>query len=252
MLRGGGIIARVMTQQPLKGIWARLRAAAVSFRDVWRDHRFYLWTLLLVAGFAYVGGVLCDRAGPLQSRGGGYWEIAKLLIVTPFLFFVGPRHNLRRFSEGWLGALKWNGLGYVLPFSLGLQYYYLQSISIINYSLTWSDLSRMPVAGKAVFLGLAALIATVAVYHIYLAHKERIAVPYVLSFVGAVLVLASVTWLLHEDYYFHAHHYFFFGFFIPWTRFRNPVSLVCQGVCAGIYVEGVSEWGMATLWYARH
>ena len=64
-------------------------------------------------------------------------------------------------------------------------------------------------------------------------------------------VLAVVSLVLQEQYSVYIHHYFLFGFFIPFARFRNPVSMVCQAVCAGGYVEGVSEWGMATLWYPR-
>jgi hypothetical protein len=107
-------------------------------------------------------------------------------------------------------------------------------------------------AGRIVFSLAAILILALAIYHGRLARKQGILVPYLSSFFGAILALATITWLLRGHYYFHIHHYFLFGFFIPWTRFRNPVSLVCQALCAGVYVEGISEWGMATLWYAVH
>ena len=58
--------------------------------------------------------------------------------------------------------------------------------------------------------------------------------------------------MVRGHYYYHIHHYFFFGYFIPWTRFKNPVSLACQAFSAGVYVEGVSEWGMAPLSYPLH
>jgi hypothetical protein len=54
--------------------------------------------------------------------------------------------------------------------------------------------------------------------------------------------------LFRHNYTLHVHHYFLFGYFIPWCRFRNPVSLVCQAFCAGVYVEGVSEWSLGLLW----
>jgi len=230
----------------------RVRNAATAFRDVWRDPRFYGWCLLLVLGFAYVAVVVCDRPNPLASRGGEYADIVKLLVTAPFLFLLGPRHSLSPLCAGRREVLLWNGLGYLLPFFLGLNWAYLQHVSVINYSLTWSDLSRMHPIGMAVFAAGGVAMAALAVYHGVLAHREGILAPYAGTFAGAVLLIAAITWARRGNYYLHVHHYFFFGFFIPWTRFRNPVSIICQAFCAGVYVEGISEWGMDPIWALRH
>jgi len=50
----------------------------------------------------------------------------------------------------------------------------------------------------------------------------------------------------------HIHHYFLFGIFVPWLRFRHPVCVVCQAICASIAVEGVATWGMDPMWYPLH
>jgi hypothetical protein len=226
-----------------------VRRTVTDFIRMFLDARFWLWTLLLVAGFAYVAGCICGRHNPLASPGGGYNEVVKLLISAPLLFFLGPRHNLESAAGGWRRILMRIGFGYFLFFFGGLQWGLLQHIPHVNYSLKWSDLSHMHPIGRTVYLAGALVILGLAAYHCRLARRQGILVPYVSTFLGGMLLLAAISWLVRGHYYYHIHHYFFFGYFIPWTRFKNPVSLACQGFSAGVYVEGVSEWGMAALWY---
>ena len=91
------------------------------------DARFWVWTLMLVGGFAYVAGGLCGRANPLASREGGYGELVKVLILAPLLFFLGPRHNLEPVNADMRRILIRNGLGYLLFFFGGLQWWWFHS-----------------------------------------------------------------------------------------------------------------------------
>jgi len=215
------------------------------------DARFWFWTALLVLGFAYVAFVLCDRSAALQSRNGGYTEVIKLLLSAPLLYMLGVRRTLEPFDSAWHSIVCRNVLGFALPFFVALHWYYLQAIPQINYSLTLKDLQNMHPVGQLVFLAGTLLVAGLVVYHLMLAWREGCLGLYAGALAGALGILVVVSLALQERYSVHIHHYFLFGFFIPFARFRNPASLVCQAVCAGGYVEGVSEWGMATLWYPR-
>jgi len=227
----------------------RSSRTASDFVRMFQDVRFWLWTLMIVGGFAYVAGCICGRHNPLASREGGYSELVKLLISAPLLFFLGPRHNLESDDAGWRRIPMRNGFGYFLFFFGGLQWELLQHIPHVNYSLKWSDLSNMHPTGRAVFLTGAVVILALAAYHCRLARKQGILVPYISTFLGGILLLVAISWVVRDHYYYHIHHYFLFGYFIPWTRFKNPVSLACQGFSTGVYVEGISEWSMAALWY---
>jgi hypothetical protein len=226
-----------------------MRRTVSDFLRIFQDARFWAWTLLLVGGFAYVAACFCGRHNPLASRAGGYGEVAKLLVSAPLLFFLGPRHSLEPADAPWRRILLRNGLGYLLCYFAGLQWGRLQQIPHVNYSLKWSDLSHMHPVGAAVYLVGALIILGLAGYHCRLARRQGILVPYLATFLGGMVLLAAISWAVRGHYYYHIHHYFFFGYFIPWARFRDPVSLACQGFSAGVYVEGVSEWGMAALWY---
>lgn len=235
-----------------KAIPGRIRGAACAFERMFLDPWFWFWTFLLAAGFAYVSAVLCHRANPFYARYNGYGEFVKLMLSAPLLYFIGVRGNVKPEVVGARSVFLRAGLGYALPFFVALHWFYLQDIPQINYSLTYSDLAHMHPMGKVVFSVGGMLIAALLVYHLVLARREKILLAYSLTFLGAIALLAGITWVLRAGYYPHIHHYFLFGFFIPWTRFRNPVSLVSQALCAGVYVEGISEWSMATLWYPHH
>jgi len=236
-------------QDPSPKAW--LRENARDFARMFLDGRFWFWAILLLAGYAYVAGVLCGRTSPIASSREGHHELAKLAATLPFLFFISTRHVLEPWQADWRRALAWNVAGYAAPFFVALHWLYLQRIPHINYSITWADLSSMHPVAYVVF-GLAALVmASLTFFHFHLAHKEGVLGLYLLTFAGAIAVIAGISWFFRAEYNFHIHHYFLFGFFIPWARFKHPVSLICQALCAGVYVEGISEWSMAALWYPR-
>ncbi len=213
-----------------------------------RNPWLYFWTLLLALGFAYVAGVLCGRSMPLQARNGGYQEFIKLLISAPILFWMGAGHAFKPFREGEWPRLASQLLLVGLACFAGLHWFYLQMIPAINFSLTGSDLAHMGLAARGVFLAAGVLLLGLFGYHLRLARRDGILLPYASAFVGGILVIAVLSWLLRHRASVHIHHYFLFGYFIPFLRFRNPVTLLCLGFCAGVYVEGVSEWSMALLW----
>lgn len=212
------------------------------------DERLVLWLLLNVAGYAWVNAVQCGRGSLFLGRSGDYVQLVRLMAVAPVLYFLGPRWVLRSWRAEGTAALRWNGLGYVLPFCVGLQFFYLQRIDAINYSLNYHDLSRMGWVGMVVFSGAGCLILGLAWWHVRQAYRAGIGGWYVGAFVGAVLGIALVAYLWRDTRHIHIHHWFLFCFFIPFTRFRHPVSLVSQAICAAIYIEGVAEWSMATIW----
>ena len=84
----------IETTSTNRALATRISRAVSDFVHMFLDARFWLWTFMLVGGFAYVAGCLCGRHNPLASPEGGYGELAKLLISAPLLFFLGPRHNL--------------------------------------------------------------------------------------------------------------------------------------------------------------
>ena len=53
---------------------------------------------------------------------------------------------------------------------------------------------------------------------------------------------------LSPTYQYHIHHFFVALFFMPLTRFPNRISAAMMGLLLGVYIEGVSAWGLAWIW----
>jgi len=210
------------------------------------DSRLLFWLVLCAAGFAWVAMVQCGRPGPFLDRRGGYEQFTRLMLFAPLLYVLGPRCVLTAFGSP--GAWRDNLLGYALPFFVGLQFFYLQRIDAINFSLTADDFARMGPVAIAVFGGLGLLIVALLGLHAWWAHRAGILLPYVLCGIGSVLFIALVTYLVRDTRHLHIHHWFVGIYFVPFTRFPNPLSRGVQAVCAAIGVEGIAEWSMATLW----
>ena len=52
-----------------------------------------VWWVLLAGGYAYVAGFLCQRENPFHSGNPGIRDFMLVLLVSPWLFMLGPRHN---------------------------------------------------------------------------------------------------------------------------------------------------------------
>lgn len=226
------------------------RTLAQDLQDRGYDARLLFFWLLLLLGYLYVAAILNGRANPFLARHGGHQEFLKLFLLAPFLYFLGPRHSLLPFARArkpWL----WNGLGFALPYFIGLHFYCLQKIDAINYSLTPRDFARMGTAAWILFAAVALLILAVAAFCLHLARKQGYLPRYLAAMLALPAFVAFTTCMLRKDYYLHLHHWAFFGAFVPYLRFQHPLTLALQGLCAGIMTEGIATWSMSTIWEPR-
>lgn len=215
------------------------------------DSRLALWLTSLFAGFLYVSGFVNGRENPLLSRDGNYVALTELLLVGAVLYLLGPRKAFMPWGSAPRAEVLRNYLLFLVPLAVGLQFYYGQRIDAINYSLTARSLSH---AGPAAWIVIAALclaLAGLCAWNIWLARREGYALAYAGTLVAALSAIPVVTFLLRDSHYLHIHHYNVFGFFLPWLRFRHPVTLVALGLCTGIFIEGVTTWGMDAMWIPR-
>jgi len=210
--------------------------------------RLLFWIAAFALGFMYVAAVLCDRATPITGPRDMPYEFWKLCVAAAVLYAIGAHRTLKPFNAPHGGG--WNVAGFGIPFFVALHWDNVgHAFPWLNHSLTPQDFARMTWAARGVFIGGAVLIAGLAVFHGWLAWRERILRPYAAGFVAMLALLLLVTAVLYRSHYFHIHHYFVGLMFIPWMRFPHPITLVCLGLCSGVFVEGTARWGMAALWY---
>jgi hypothetical protein len=207
------------------------------------------WLIMATAGYLYVAGILNHRANPFASAPGNAWEFGKLLLAALILWLLGARHTLVAFIPPWKKVASYNGLGWVLPFFVGLHFYFIRSIIRTDISLTPAGIGRMSAYTWMVFILAAAVILGLLGYHVLLARRAGILKIWLGSMIAVVAFLVCVTVLLRGSHYVHIHHYFLFGLLVLWLRFPDRVSSACQAISAGIAVEGVATWGMDPVWY---
>jgi len=96
---------------------------------------------------------------------------------------------------------------------------------------------------------LISLIVGCVAYQLYLIYLFRLVVWYMVLYGIVFMALVVPTIIFRNTYYLHMHHYAIFGLLIPFFGFPNIFSLVWLGLVSGVFVEGISRWGMARCWY---
>jgi len=210
------------------------------------------WLIMAATGYAFVAGVLCHRPNPFASAEGNAYELPKLLAAALVAWLLGARHTLQPFRAPWRRVVLWNGLGWVVPFFAAFIYHNLDRILKVDVSLTPQGFASMSPYTWFMFSLAVLLMLGLATYQGLLAWRAGILLPWLAVVPAIVLPIAFLTWLWRDTHSVHIHHFFLFGMFVPWLRFRNPVCVVCQAICAGISVEGVATWGMDPMWYPLH
>ena len=48
---------------------------------------------------------------------------------------------------------------------------------------------------------------------------------------------------------FHLHHWFLFGYLAIFSDLHTPISRVCNAICMGIFINGISAYNVASIYY---
>jgi len=250
--RTGGVNIRCIC---LLGMLMTVSLAAVGSCLVLRYvpvlSKLWLWFALNLIGFAYVSKVT-ERRPWFVSRFGNYSEIAKVLALAPVIFFLGPIHTIRSPAHRLdFDAVRdfgvYNGLYYVVPFFLGVNWTHLQRWKPLRgISASPAGIKQLfnnPRAGMVVTAALPGVLGALG-YHAYLIGYSQNRWVYAAYAGGLVGSIALVTWLVRKSKSIHLHHFFSTCVMIPFTSFNNPISAVCQSLLAGVYIEGAARFGM--------
>ena len=211
---------------------------------------FSVWLGLIGVGFFYVASVLCGRGFPLRSGNNEALDFWMVMLVGSCLYGIGPRFNWPPSSRSWKYILRWNGLGYVLPFFITLHWELWTNALGAQFSLKASDLGALSPIWIWVLIILAALLSGLLTAHLFWAQQAKRLPIYCVWLLGVPCLVAWVGWRLDDGAYLHVHHYCLGIYMLPLTPFRNFISLIAQAVFLGLFVEGISRWGMDPLWYA--
>jgi len=194
-----------------------------------------------------------QRRNPFKSRFDEYQCFLRLMLKAPFVFLCGPVRSLRGPTDSdQTHAFLYNAV-FLVFFFVGLQFTYLDSIMLFRRA---GDKFGTPSLWKTYTSTELALIIPIIIsilgciaYQLYLIVLFGLVIWYAVFYGIVLFVLIVPTVILRKTYYLHMHHYAIFGLLIPFFAFPNFFSLSWLGVVSGVYVEGISRWGMAKWWY---
>lgn len=259
--------------------------ASPLLREVLRNDRFgwagvVVWHVLLVMGFIFVAHITEKRPNPLRSRRGHYREVVKLLASGPLLFLLGPvfalavpesnpRSVTTDLTEQVVGALfqldpradaeafalLYNYLFFVVPFYAGLHITYMDKnlfLRAVGDKLVvpsrWKTYTKKELIALAVLLGFLLFVASCQVILLAL---DGLLLWYALAYGCVLAAIGVASYIIRKTHEIHVHHYLFGLILLPLPRAFNPISSCTMAAAAGVFVEGIARWSMASLWDRR-
>jgi len=148
---------------------------------------------------------------------------------------------------------SYNFFFYVVPFFIGLHFTYLDYMPFLQgIVLTREELKKLKFL-QWVLLAVGSIIILVLIgFHFYLFYISEKYLYFGIGY-GFFFISCFIYWIaIRKTTVIHLHHYQIGAFFIAFTPFQNIISAICQGIVTGLYVEGISRWGMHPLFKRKH
>ncbi|PRP79348.1 hypothetical protein PROFUN_12949 [Planoprotostelium fungivorum] len=140
----------------------------------------------------------------------------------------------------------YNYFFYIVPFFLGLHFTYLDYLPLMGeFVINTESIKRFKKGHWIIGASLSSLILFLLSYHVWLFifhHTWKIYLP---VFFG-LLVSFVLRVFIHtrRGGTIHVHHFQIGAVLMAFTPFQNIISSTLQGIAAGVFVEGLTRWGM--------
>jgi len=85
-------------------------------------------------------------------------------------------------------------------------------------------------------------------WQMYVYWHARILSYFITRYLLVIIVMVSVTLAMSANFEFHLHHWAFAFVLLPATRGGKRATMFIQALLFGLYVNGVAEWGAASIW----
>ena len=137
---------------------------------------------------------------------------------------------------------------FALPYFLCLHWGYLTLI-VPDVDLNASAFQH-GLAGLLLIAAVSLTLLTLIIHQLRLIHAAKAMRLYLTAYAAAAAIILYVSILWRATYTFHLHHALIGPLLLPLTRFRTPLSVVCQAILAGLFINGIALWGWQSDWDA--
>ena len=194
------------------------------------------WIISSLTGYVYVSMGNINQSDVLSRT----YFIHVALTSVP-LFVIGPLGVLNndKIQSIILGAFYIVGLHFTYLDNLpAFRHFVLKPSAIVNWG--WKQ--------WLIFSSLVIGISFCIVYNAQFIKRNKLVQKYLTGYLTTILIIVLISMYLSPDYQYHIHHFFVALFFMPLTRFPDRKSAAMMGLLLGVYIEGVSAWGLAWIW----
>ena len=190
--------------------------------------------------YGIIGGLLINAITQVKLLN---FDMIFNILISPLIYYHSPRKILTKIN------VKQFVVYYTIPFVLGLFFRFLDQISILNQFVL--DPNKFNTMNQIVLLILLiSCILIVSIYYILisafpLTNTILLSVHFLITFISLYLYY-------HSGGNIHIHHYFLALCIMLLSR--NPHSNIVNiihAVAYGIYIEGISKWGIAPLLWSN-
>lgn len=204
-----------------------------------RYYKSIRWFSIYVL-FGIIGGLLINAITQVELLN---FDMIFNILISPIIYYHSPRKILTKIS------IKQFGIYYTIPFVLGLLFRFLDQISIINQFVL--NPNKIQSINQIVLLILLIFgILIISAYYIFISTFPL--VNTILLSINFLITFISLYIYYQSGGNIHVHHYFLALCIMLLSR--NPHSNIVNIIHAlayGIYIEGISKWGMAALFWSQ-
>ena len=190
--------------------------------------------------YGIIGGLLINAITQVKLLN---FDMIFNILISPLIYYHSPRKILTKIS------VKQFVIYYTIPFVLGLLFRFLDQVSFLNQFVL--DPTKFNTINQIVLLILLISgILIVSAYYIFISSFPLINT--ILLSIHFLITFISLYLYYHSGGNIHIHHYFLALCIMLLSR--NPHSNIVNiihAVAYGVYIEGISKWGMAALFWSN-
>jgi hypothetical protein len=197
------------------------------------DARFIIFLILVCSSFYIykMSAEVFNWQHTKRNYTDTYSDLAYLLFLSTVLFFLGNYKETLDYTT-------------LISIFIGLYGFgYLGELSFMKNSL--AGYKDWPVEAWIVYMSGLLIILALGGYHLYEAYNHDILPAYLLALLIPIAsAYAAYNTSIKENLKFRPHHWVIFYMLSFFTRFNTTISKVSGGLCIGIFVHGISAYGV--------
>ena len=188
--------------------------------------------------YGIIGGIFINAISNVKLLN---FDMMFNVLISPIIYYHSPRNILTK------NSFKQFIFYYTIPFILGLFFRFFDEIPILNnFILDPDDIKTT----EQIILLVSIIIGILLITSIYIYISDFPIINIILVTIHFLVSFISMYIFYQSGGKIHIHHYFLALCIMMISRnpYSNIVNII-HGFAYGIYIEGISKWGIDSLFW---